>query len=212
MIKKNLKTLDDLQNPKKRRIRFQFDDGTFIDADEDDAARYRALQTLFNQLDENNTITIGDTTDNVAPPSTENEPKTFKEMFKKDVLFWDKALFIFLSAITLLTGWFSYLIKYSVGGPIKTGPTTEIPFLEGGLYWVGVMIGFVTIVSQITRVINFTLYITAFIKFLLFIILTLSLLLTLGMINRNVCDNVCSFFGKCFFFKKEHDIIKMALE
>lgn len=229
MIKKDLKTLSEVQNPKKNVWRIHLDNGSFIDVSEEE--RDMTIYSLHRQGEFLNgwvTITPPTTAQSVEISFTVtgsddlitgnpdnlngenlNKGRKLWNMFKKDVLFWDKALFGFLTSLTVIGGWVTYGLKYLLDGPIKIDSTTEMGFLNGGFAWVGLVCAFVFIVSQTERVMNLLPYISVWIKLLSFTSFVILLMLTVGLFSNNKADNISSFIGKRLMTKKEHKIMNI---
>jgi len=229
MIKKDLKTLSEVQNPKKNVWRIHLDDGSFIDVPEEERditifnlhrqgefiTGYVTVTPLMTAQSIELNFTIGRSDDlitgNPDNLNGENLGKGRKlwNMFKKDVLFWDKALFGFLTLLSVIGGWVTYGIKYLLDGPIKIDSTTEMSFLNGGFAWVGLVCAFVFVVSQTERVMNLLPYISVWVKLLLFTIFIIFVMLSVGSFSNNKADNISSFIGKRLMTKKEHKIMNI---
>lgn len=228
MIKKNLKTLSDIQHPTKKKWRIHLEDGSFIDV-ENEIVRDETILRLYGNghflsgnvhvtplagpqyINLDFQVTATGTAEH-TPTENQSRGRKFWKMFKKDVLFWDKATFIYLTLLATIVGSVSYILKYLLGGPIKSGPTMEIPFLEGGMYWLGFTLLFVGAVSQVTRVLNLLGYVMCFTKFISFLVFSTLLILTLGHFNDSLVDKIGSFIAKHMFTEKENKIIKTIIE
>jgi len=221
MIKKDLKTLSEVQNPKKNVWKIHLDDGTFIDTD--DETRDRIIFNLHRrgeflhgevrvtpmQVAQNIELTF-----NVQPTQTEenlSKGRKFWNMFKEDVLYFNKATTIFLTFVSVIVGFLTYTTQYFVNGPFKNMDGEVMTFLPGAFYWIGVTSLFAIGFCQIKRVWNLLAYITCWFKFLAFIIFAILLLFTVGFISERVVDKIADFVGKRIATKREHKITETIL-
>jgi len=225
MIKKSLKTLDELQNPTKSvppyyntegRWRIWVDD-TFIDTyslrDRDTVLNRLTNLTNYNGRVVNvdfipNRVQSNVTLDfNISATPTKLE-HPFKKLLKEKIGKWDWQSFFSMSMITFIFGFISGSIMY-----FSRQPKNDITYLDSVIGSTFIGLGLCTLLWVTDKILKLLPFITCWFKILTFIILFLFIGITIGfLMSENTFDKIMSFIAKHIITDNELKVLRAATE
>lgn len=224
MIKKELKTLTQVQNPKEEfwRVYHPRISGSFYDV-ESTYQRDRILYDIFADYQTSgqypvhveyingiNTISVPITvsvTTSHTLNEVEEEDNTFFGLLKEDIGGWDWKLFFLKSGFGIIVGLLFTTLHYLMFGPIMKTKTDSIPFH----YTLFTLIG----LAQVGMAIGWTLYktgkilpyITCFLKIPILLFLHSMIHISVGIFSQSKSTEIRESLPKYIYTKKELRII-----
>lgn len=221
MIKKNLKTLEDLQNPTKDfpygdgRWRIWLgEDGDFIDVDSL-RERNRILNELGGEyngrtinIDFIPRMTAQNITVNIQPTQEENK-KNLKQLFKEKLGKWNWNVFFSMSLVVYFFGFISGSVLYLYNTINNTKSDLTYTDCVYSFTITGLIIS--TIFWLSSKIWDILPFITFFTKIILLMFIYIIIAFTLGLISESLEDKVMSIITKSIKTKREDEVME-ALE
>jgi len=208
MIKKKLKTLQQLQQPSTFG-RLYYPDGTYMEFENELEATFitnglvergHTIRDIGNGNYEafyGNRVLTPDSQQIVDDVAEYENNKTFKEILKEDFGGWDKENFNLKLNVTLICVFIFFGISRLTGGIKGISLSGEL------LFWViccssGLAIGWL-----LPKLWKLSPYITSIIKIAGTLQLIIILYIFIGIINYKLFNKICSYIGPYLFSKRE---------
>ena len=220
MIKKNLKTLDELQNPGKDLPPYHNTEGRWriwIGDEHIDVDSLRERNRLLNELNNMgyettinvdfipNRVLENITLDFTILPTPKPE-HPFKKLLKEKLGKWDWTPFFGVSMIVFIFGFISGSIMY-----LSNLPKTDISYFDSvaGTTFMGISL--CTLLWFTDKIWKLLPFITCWFKMLAFIIFFLFIGMTIGLLmSENNFDRVMSFIARYTLTNNENRVLKAA--
>ena len=224
MIKKNIKTLDQVQNPPKdfARWRLHLEDGDFIDVSGSMEERNTMIRSLVSagrlHYGNINPINIDDRrlglTERMPITEMPGNEESIKDLLKEDFGDWSWKVFALMSFLSIGLGTTVSIIRFIFAGPIvlSTVPTLKtLPLTTDILYTIG-LVSAITICSWILqRGWRLLAYISCWIKLTLLLIAVVLIMFTVNIISEKIADKILNFLADNVLTKKEIRILALTI-
>lgn len=222
MIKKNIKTLNQVQNPPKdfARWRLHLEDGGFIDVSGSMEERNTMIRSLVAtgrlHYGNINPINIDDRGLTERMPITEmpRNKESIKDLLKEDFGDWSWKVFALMSFLSIGLGTIVSIIRFIFAGPIvlSTVPILKtLPLTTDILYTIGLVFAVTICFWILQRGWRLLAYISCWIKLALLLIAVVLIIFTVNIISEKIADKILNFLADNILTKKEIRILALTI-